>query len=151
MRAKKVARRSRKRRDIVKASRMAIQLAKRLRSSNNIAKKESAHHTMLDEMRYVGCQLRLSNLLSCASVSHYPRRRCGANSSRWTFRPGLLTRRRGRYRRRNPMSICMMKTPRTSPMLIVPATTRMTSPLLPRPPARRRAGAIMSSNPGSQA
>lgn len=68
MKAKKIARRSGKRRDIVRASRMAIQLAKRLKSSNNIAKKESEHPAILDELKYIGRQLRLMNLFSCAAV-----------------------------------------------------------------------------------
>lgn len=71
MRAKKVARRTRKPRDITKASRLAILLSKRLKSSNKIAKKESAHPAILDELRYIGLQLRLMNLLGCSSVCFF--------------------------------------------------------------------------------
>lgn len=50
---------------------MALQLAKRLKASNNIVKKEFGDPTLLNEMDYVGCQLRFLNIFACALIYHF--------------------------------------------------------------------------------
>lgn len=50
---------------------MALQLAKCLKASNNIIKKEFGNLILLDEMRYIRRQLRLLSILAYALIYHF--------------------------------------------------------------------------------
>lgn len=74
MRLKSYARRTRRREDIVAASKAAIRLGKHLRSSKSAAEKASGPYApVVDELRAVHQQLRLANQLVCREVCCHPR------------------------------------------------------------------------------